>query len=89
MHEQSKARIEKLESYLNQTCDAEASGDRAEAERQFRRAVFYEAKLRSDVVHAKDYVAMVGPVYPTVSGEDKSVAQQPGSNAKAAAPCKS
>lgn len=87
MNEQLNERAEKLEHYLNLACDAEANGDRVEAERQFRRALCYEGKLRSDVTHARDYAEMVGPVYPADSAgrEDNTVEQELGADTGAAA----
>ena len=77
MDEHKNRWAEKLERHLHLACDAEANGDLNEAERQFRRAVFCESRLRSDVAHGKDYVKMVGPIYPTdaASSGDKTMAQ--------------
>jgi len=53
----------KIESYLDRACQAEAQGNRAEAERFFRFALYCEGLTRADVAVAKDYVQQAGHVY--------------------------
>ena len=53
----------KIESFLNQACQAEARGNRAEAERFFSFALYCEGLTRADVAVAKDYVQQAGHVY--------------------------
>jgi len=54
---------EKLGSYLDRACEAEARGDYAEAEHLFKLALFCEGRLRPEVTDAKDYVDKSGPMY--------------------------
>ena len=54
---------EKLETYLNRACQAEAEGNYTEAEQQFRYALYCEGRSRSDVENAKEYVQQAGPIY--------------------------
>ena len=57
----------KLESYLNQACEAESERDFEKAERCFKFAFFQEGKLRPEVDDAKKYVTEAGPVYENIS----------------------
>jgi len=57
----------KLEDFLDKACQAEAAGNRIEAERQFRLALYCEGKLHSDATNARDYVNGASPVYNDVS----------------------
>jgi hypothetical protein len=72
MDAQLTQRAERLEHHLNLACDAEGRGDCVAAEQQFRRALFYESKLRGEGVPAKKYVALAGPVYPAKPEGDSS-----------------
>ena len=62
---------EKLESYLNRSCQAEAEGNRPEAERQFRYALYCEDRSRSDVENAREYVRQAGHVYPDAQSQSE------------------
>ncbi len=89
MDEQKNRWAERLQHPLHLACDAEANGDRDEAERQFREALFCEGSLRSDVAHAQDYVEMVGPVYPTgcAGSVNRIMAQSQENSHEAEDPC--
>jgi hypothetical protein len=54
---------EKLEGFLDSACEAEARKDFAEAEHQFRLALFCDGRIRPDVTDAKEYVRQAGSVY--------------------------
>jgi len=54
--------VEKLESYLNLACEAEEKENYLEAALQFRKALYYEAKLR-EVANAKEYIDAAVPIY--------------------------
>ena len=61
---QNKKRLsEKLDDFLNRSCEAEAKGNYPEAERLFRLALFCEGKIRPDVTDVKLYIEQAGPVY--------------------------
>lgn len=66
---------ESLEDFLHQACQAEAKEDYEAANVLFRRALFYEAKLRPEVTNAKAYVNAVGPAY---KGQVSASAFSPG-----------
>jgi len=53
----------KLEIFLSRACEAEAKKDFAEAEHQFRLALFCDGRMRPDVTDAKEYVRQAGPIY--------------------------
>lgn len=50
---------DKLETYLDKACQAEAQGNHVEAERCFRLALYCEGRLRPDVSSAKEYAYAV------------------------------
>jgi hypothetical protein len=54
---------QKLESFLDRACIAEAGGNLREANRLFRMALLCEGRLRPDVVNYKQYADEAGPVY--------------------------
>jgi hypothetical protein len=54
---------ERLEDSLVQACEAETRKDIVEAERLFRRALFYDAKLAGKAATAKAYIEAAGPLY--------------------------
>ena len=54
---------EKVEVFLSRACEAEAKKNFVEAERLFNFALFCDAKLRPDVVDARQYVNQTEPVY--------------------------
>ena len=54
---------EKLDFFLTIACETEANKNLVEAERFFGMALFCEAKLRPEVVDARQYVTQAGPVY--------------------------
>ena len=54
---------DKLESFLNRACEAEAQGDYVQAERLFRLALYCDGRLRPDVTNAKEYAETAGSVY--------------------------
>lgn len=60
---------EKLESCLNRACQAEAEGNRSEAEWQFRFALYCEGLSRSDVESTREYVRQAGPLYPDTQSQ--------------------
>jgi hypothetical protein len=55
---------EKLESFLAQSCEAEERGDRVEAERLFKMALYCEGLSRPEVGSAREYAQQAGCVYP-------------------------
>jgi hypothetical protein len=59
----SKNLKERLETYLDRACQAEAAGNSVEAERQFKFAAYCEGLSRPDVGNAREYVRQIGPVY--------------------------
>jgi len=59
---------EKLEQFLSGACEAEAKKDFAEAEHQFRLALFCDGRMRPDITDAKEYVRQAGPVYKPTPG---------------------
>ena len=54
---------DKIESFLNRACQAEARKDYVEAERLFGMALYCEGLSRPDVASAKDYTNRAGHLY--------------------------
>jgi len=52
-----------LEAFLEQACQAETRHDYEAASTLFRRALYYDAKLRPEPTDAKAHIAPAGPVY--------------------------
>ncbi len=71
----SMSMAQKLEDFLAQACEAEVSGDKSEAERLFRMALYCEGRLRPDVTDAREYVRQVGPVYPALPAQSTGESQ--------------
>lgn len=55
--------VEELEDFLDRACMAESEGNRNEAERFFRLALFCEGTSQPCVPNAEQYVSSAGPVY--------------------------